>query len=175
MKLAASIRVDATPEKIWRLLVDDYMQLDTWMASIDRTRPMPVKNGSSSGEMVARVADIGAGSPGTYLEETTSIIDEKNYRLVINTDLKGVPKFTLLNGYTSDIRIREISPGKCEVTWDSVASLKVHGFIFYPAMKKSLNAGFYRSREEIKHFVETGKPHPRKQKAFDRLKTLATA
>lgn len=151
------------------------MQVDTWMASIDRTRPMDVNKSSSSGKMIARVAEIGAGSPGAYLEETTSLIDEKNHHLAINSDLKGVPRFTPLNGYTSDIRIREISPGECEVTWDSVASRKVHGFILYPAIKKGLSAGFYRSLEEIKHFAETGKPHPRKQKAFDRLKTLATA
>ncbi len=171
MTISTKITIDAPASKVWSVLVDDYMTLDTWMASIDRTRPLP----SATGAQLARIAEIGAGAPGAWMEETASKMDLKTYKITITSKLRGLPSVAPLKGFTSDVQIREISPEKCEVTWDTLASLKVHGYLLSYGINKGLKAGFYRGLEELKHFVETGKPQPRKQKAFDRLETMAAA
>lgn len=169
MKLSTKITVNAPAAKIWSVLVEDHMAVDSWMASIDQTRPLP----DAKGAELARIAEIGAGAPGAWLEETATNIDAQSYKITIASVLPGVPGIAPLKGYTSDIQIREISADQCDVTWNSDASLKLHGMPFYWLMKKSLTSGFFRGLEELKHFVETGKPHPRKQKAFDRLAPAA--
>ncbi|MGR3289776.1 MAG: SRPBCC family protein [Paracoccaceae bacterium] len=169
MTLSTKITVAAPASEVWSVLLDDYMALDTWMAAIDRTRPLTDSNDNT----LARIAEIGAGAPGAWLEETAKDVNPSRRSMTIVTELKGLPKIAPLKGYTSKIRVHEISPSQTEVTWDATADIKFFAVLFSAPLKKGLTAGFFRGIEELKHFVETGKPHPRKQKAFDRLEQMA--
>lgn len=55
--------------------------------------------------------------------------------------------------------VRALGNNKSEMIWSSNVHIGFMGYPFYFAIKKSSSAGFLRNIEELKHFVETGKPN----------------
>jgi len=120
MTMSTKITVAAPASKVWSVLFDDYMALDTWMASIDKTRPLD----NAQGNPLVRIADLGAGAPGAWLEETAEDVDPSNRSMTIVTKIEGMPDGSPINGFTSKIGVNEISPDETEVTWDATSDIQ---------------------------------------------------
>ena len=109
---------------------------------------------------------------GAYQDETITKYDDAARSLSIYATIVGFPSFAPVRGYSSDVFVTPIDEKSSTVSWNSVADLRLLGYLTYPAMKKTLNSGFIRNLEEIKHYVETGNPHPRK---IEKIKSEALA
>lgn len=96
------------------------------------------------------------------MDEVISAYDPEAMTLTVKTTLVNTPKGTPLKGFDTDIAVRSLGDRESEVTWESRARLHPLGYVLYPVLKKGLSSGFLRSLEEIKCFVETGKPHQRR-------------
>lgn len=164
MKISRSLTIKAPQDVLWTKLVDDFVPVHEWMASIKNStaRPGPVIAGAPA---AGRDAAIGAGAPGTIMEETFTALDQSAGVIEFDTVLNA-PNFNPIKGWSNRITLTPQGDATL-VTWSIKVRLRLMGHVMRFPIKKSLHAGFLRSLEEVAHFVETGTPHPRKVKNFE--------
>ncbi len=164
MSKEPKMMIDASAEKIWEVLVGDFVNVQKWMASIDRSSPMsgtPIPGAPA----VGRDAHIPLND-GVMADKIVGI-DKGNWTLHMDTDLKNIEGFNPMLGFKNSVYIKPVGQNRCEVTWTRSPKVVWYLSFMYPLLKKALYPGFVRSLEELKHIVETGKPHPRKIAAFE--------
>jgi len=172
MKSLNSLVVNKPADQIWNMLGNDFVDVAAWMAAIPRSEAKTDGVRLPGAPAVGRLSYLIQKYNGAYQDETITKYDDENRSIGIDAVIKGFPKFAPVYGYSSEVTVTPIDENSSTVTWDSVTQLNPLGYIFYLALKKSMNAGFIRNLEEIKHFVETGKPHPRK---IEKIKSEAVA
>jgi len=155
---------DASAEQIWAVLVDDFVNVQKWMASIDSSVAVAGKPVSGA-PLVGRDAHISVND-ATMADRIVGI-DKANWTLHMDTDLKGIKGFAPMLGFKNSVYIKPVGQNRCEVTWTKSPKVVWYLSFMYPLLNKALYPGFVRSLEELKHIVETGKPHPRKVKKFE--------
>lgn len=161
MHMKSTITINKPATDIWKTLVDDFDKVHDWMVSIKSTEKMTEGQAVPGAPMIGRIAAIGVGAPGSFLDETITKVDNNEMLLVVDTQLRSVSKGMPLRGYTCEIVVDQVSETESEVSWSTSAHIRLFGYLLYPAIKKGLDAGMYRSLEELKHYVETGMQHPR--------------
>lgn len=175
MKISRNLTINASTDVIWSKLVDDFVPVHEWMASIKSStpRPGPALPGAPA---AGRDAAVGAGAPGTIMEETFTHIDRSKNLIEFDTVLNA-PNFNPIKGWSNRITLTPQGDATL-VTWSIDVRFRLIGNLMRLPIKKSLSAGFLRSLEEVAHIIETGQPHPRKAKSFAQEAqngTLATA
>jgi hypothetical protein len=172
MEMLNSIVVNKPADEIWELLGNDFVDVAKWMAaiprSVEKTEGTPLPGAPAVGRLSYMIQKFN----GAYQDEVITKYDDATRSLSIYATIEGFPSFAPVRGYSSDVSVTPIDENSSTVRWDSVADMRILGYLTYRAMKKTMNAGFIRNLEEIKHFVETGQPHPRK---IDKIKTEALA
>ncbi len=163
---------DANAEDIWAVLVGDFVNVQKWMAAIDKSTPM-VGTPVPGAPAVGRDAHIPLND--AIMADKIVGIDEKTWTLHIDTDLKGIKGFNPMIGFKNSVYIKPMGQNRCEVTWTVEPKVVWYLSPMYFMLKKAMFPGFIRSLEELKHIVETGKPHPRKAAAFEKQGVSAAA
>ncbi|NRA87962.1 MAG: SRPBCC family protein [Rhizobiales bacterium] len=161
MRMINSMIVDKSAALTWALIGDDFVDVAKWMAAIPKSEPILTGTPLKGAPAVGRNSYLIAKFNGMYQQETITQYNDSMKTVTINAILKKTPKIMPLKGYESTVTVEHVSDTSCRVTWDATAHLNTLGYII-PGLKKSLNAGFIRNLEEIKHYMETGEPHPRK-------------
>lgn len=170
MQLSTKITINKSIDDVWNILTAEFLSLDKWMAAIETTVEKKQGSKAKNAPVIGRIAAIGAAAAkGASLDETITYINEQDYILDIDTDLIDVPGVSPMKGYMTRIQLTSVGENSCEVSWVSTSKLGLLGYVLYFVIKKSLGAGFYRGLEELKAYAETGKGHPRKQAALDKL------
>ena len=154
MKISRSTTINAPLEKLWAVFVDDFVPVHLWMASIKNSSPMTKGTQVAGAPAIGRVAEIGAGSPGGLMVEQITKVDAKAKVIEFDTELQNIKGFNPIIGWPNRVTL-EAQGNATKITWEIRPRLKTIG------------AGFVRSLEEIKAYVETDQPHPRKAKAFE--------
>lgn len=157
--------LEANAEDIWAVLVDDFVNLHEWMASISASVAVP-GTPVPGAPVVGRDAHISVN--GATMADRIVGVDKANWTLHMDTDLKGIEGFTPMLGFENSVYIKPIGDKRCEVTWTKSPKVVWYLAFMYPLLNNALYPGFIRSLEELKHIVETGKPHPRKVAAFEK-------
>lgn len=156
-----SITVKAPAAAAWKLIGDEFVAVDRWMAAIPRAEAIagpalpgaPAKGRNSY--LVQKFAPM-------YQEEVLTKFDPEAMIICVDVTLHHGPKAMPMKGYTSTVIVRAINDATCEVTWIGEATPKWFAKPMRRMLTNSMDAGFIRSLEEIQHIVETGQPHPRK-------------
>lgn len=170
MSIKRTIIIEKPANDIWEILGNQFLPVENWLASIKSTTEKKQGTLIAGAPVIGRVAHIGAASgAGMAMDETITKFDAQNMILGVDCTLTGGPSVSPIKGFIYDVSIRQIDSTKCEVTWDTKIKLGLLGYVLYFGISKSIGNGFYRNLEELKAIVETGKPHPRKQAAFDKL------
>lgn len=167
MKISRSTTIDAPIDTVWTKLVDDFVPVHHWMASIKGSSEMPGGTRLPGAPAVGRIAEIGAGARGALMEERITKVDITARRFEFDTLLTNMTGFSPLIGWPNQILL-EADGNATKVTWNIQPRLKLAGLPLYFVLKKSLGAGFVRSLDEVKVFIETGAPHERKAAAFEK-------
>lgn len=170
MKLPNSMVVNKPADEIWELLGNDFVDVAKWMAAIPRSVEKTEGTPLPGAPAVGRKSYLIQKFKGAYQDETLTKYDDTARSLSIDVTIVGFPAFAPVRGYSSDVYVTPIDENTSTVSWDSDCHLRLLGYLTYPAMKKAMNDGFIRNLEEIKHFVETGQPHPRK---IEKIRTEA--
>ena len=172
MSKEPTIIIEAGAEKIWDVLVGDFVNVHTWMASIDASTPM-AGTAIPGAPVVGRNAHIPLND-GIMADKIVGI-DKASWTLHLDTDLKNIKGFNPMLGFKNSVYIKPLGDNRCEVTWSRSPKVVWYLSFMYPMLKKALYPGFVRSLEELKHIVETGTPHPRKVAAFEKEAVAAAA
>lgn len=156
-----TITVRASAADTWKLIGEDFVAVDRWMAAIPRAEAIPgpaLPGAPARGRnsyLVQKFAPM-------YQEEILTAYDPENMTISVDVTLRNGPRFMPMKGYRATVIIEALSPESCAVTWIGDATPKWFAKPMAGAMTRNLDAGFIRSLEEIQHIMETGEPHPRK-------------
>lgn len=156
-----SITVKSSAAAAWKMIGDDFVAVDRWMAAIPTAEAIagpalpgaPAKGRNSY--LIKKFAPI-------YQEEIITGYSDKKMTVSFDVTLHNTPRLMPMRGYDSTVIIEEIDDNTCKVTWIGKANAKWFAKPITGLLTKGLDAGFIRNLEEIQHIMETGEPHPRK-------------
>lgn len=164
MKIEHKTEVNAGVEKVWKVVATDFDKASEWMALVPASHKIGENLGFDGAPMEGRVCQLSDEPNGLYAEEKFTHFDASNHVY----HMEVVPKNGKIPVEKNNVIVKVESLGlnKSQVTWTSDITLKPLGKVMYPVLKLGLSKGFAELLEELKYFVETGEPHPRKMKAL---------
>lgn len=168
------ITVNASADHAWRIIGDDFVAVDRWMAA------------NPTADAIPGAALPGAPAKGRnsylikkfqpmYQEEIITAYDSEARSISTKVTLRDTPKMMPMLGYEANIRVEPISSTTCKLTYTGNARAKWYSKPMTGMFTKSLDPGFLRGLEELAHYIETGEPHPRKIEKIESERALAAA
>ena len=167
IKASYQIEIDAPVEAVWQALAVDYGGIGKWASGVNH-----VIESSGEGLTAKRFCSINA-SGFNDTKERVLAFEPENYYFEYEL-YEGLPGFVR---YSINKDRLEAVDGK--TLWTSENDMRVGGFIGLTMkwlMRRQLEKVLESKAEELKHFVETGTPHPRKveaSRAYEKKKRRA--
>lgn len=160
IEVKRQITVNAPIEKVWQVLAHEFDRVGEWASSIAQSKRNPdavTPTGAAMGGRACVVPGFGG------LKETITHYDEK--RLTFSYEAtEGMPFFVTKAGNTWSL----VPQGQTTlVNMHLVADVNfLPGKLMEPVMRRQFSRNASDIVEELKHYIEYGKPHPRKLKAM---------
>ncbi|MEM8983011.1 MAG: SRPBCC family protein [Pseudomonadota bacterium] len=156
-----STAIDAALEDVWKVSAHDFEHIDRWDANVRSSQ----QNGSpkSDAPVGGRVCNM---YNGRETVENFVEYDESKHRFAYEIT-KGLPGFVISarNTWTHDAA----SPGKTRLTMNITMQVEgILGTLMQAPMKSQMGKVLRNAQEELKHYIETGRPHSRKLKKMKR-------
>ncbi|MEM8795638.1 MAG: SRPBCC family protein [Pseudomonadota bacterium] len=152
-----SIVINAPIDEVWRVSATDFVHIDQWDGNVKSSSSSGQGNGESPS--AGRVCNMYNG--GMTVEKLVEFDAEKHsfkYDIV-----EGLPGF-VVHARNSWIH-QPMKNGKTRLTMKLAMQVKgILGTLMRIPMKSQMGKVLGKAQEELKHYVEFGKPHPRKQK-----------
>lgn len=164
VQATAETVIHAPRERVWRALAEDFHHIGRWSSAVKRSRAIEAENAERVGAPVGgRHCEIAA----TGFQDTSERILEYRAGTFLRYELfDGLPGFVVsgVNSWTlSDDQAGVILSGQTTMQVTGVLGFLMGGFM-RSASQKALEG----MCEELKYFLETGNPHPRKRKAIQK-------
>ena len=154
--------VNVPADKLWQVVAHQFDQIGLWSSGIAESHATNTELLHDGANMSGRVC-LADGS-GSDVEEVFTRYDEAG-RSFSYKAVGQMPWF--INDAENNWHVRSIGPEQAEVGFNGQIDSKllpgILFLIFKPLVKKVWGT---RTLEELKHYVETGLPHPRKVKAM---------
>ncbi|MEM7112135.1 MAG: SRPBCC family protein [Chloroflexota bacterium] len=169
MQITRSILINAPLEKVWHVLAHNFDQVDQWSSGVSLSG---IAEADSSARDSASVEDAGMAGRMCLTAfgkcyEIFEAYDEQEhtftYRAQFDKPIPGV------KSARNTWRVEAVSPSQSRFTMTGQTELNLFpgllmGILFRFQVPKVLKENL----EEAKHYIETGKPHPRKIKAMQK-------
>ena len=166
VKFTKKAIVNADADKVWGVFAHGFNDAYKWMASVNHSF---AKNNGESFEGCqsdGRVCELSPDGKGIKASEQFLAYSEENKTATIRIDFLDAPSFFPVKFNTLEFSLKEIDGGKSEMTWKFCSNIKLLGFILWPLLRLGFGKFIEDIMEELKFYVETGNPHPRKIKAM---------
>jgi len=166
VKFTKKAIVNADADKVWGVFAHGFNDAYKWMASVNHSF---AKNNGESFEGCqsdGRVCELSPDGKGIKASEQFLAYSEENKTATIRIDFLDAPSFFPVKFNTLEFSLKEIDGGKSEMTWKFCSNIKLLGFILWPLLRLGFGKFIEDIMEELKFYVETGTPHPRKIKAM---------
>lgn len=165
MRIQKSVRIGAPADRVWRILGDEYADVGAWASAVYASAPRAGAPRAPGAPVLGRVCQT---SLGPFVEAIESYDPERRHLAYSATGDK-MPSFMkrLVNRW-------EIEPDGGAST---VARMELTADIAFPfsvlmgwMIRRQFDRAVATTVEELKHFAETGAPHPRKRKVDGSVK-----
>ena len=166
VKFTKKTIVNADADKVWGVFAHGFNDAYKWMASVNHSF---AKNNGESFEgcqSEGRVCELSPDGKGIKASEQFLAYSEENKTATIRIDFLDAPSFFPVKFNTLEFSLKEIDGGKSEMTWKFCSNIKLLGFVLWPLLRLGFGKFIEDIMEELKFYVETGNPHPRKIKAM---------
>ncbi|MDH7445974.1 SRPBCC family protein [Aquimarina sp. 2201CG14-23] len=162
MEFKKEIIINKPIESVWEVLGNQFGQAYRWASGLNHSKGYspPVIKGAPSNN---RACELSSGK----IKEVIRKFDFNNYVLEYEV-IKGFPFFvdTAINNW----QLTKISSERTKVNMYLVVKTKgLVGSMMNPMMKIQLNKQLIHIPNDLKHFVETGKPSQNKSKEIGKL------
>ena len=154
----------APANDVWAVVADQFTSNDKWMAQVFETEGSKAK----AGDLDARVCQLTPTLDGLNTYEEVIEYDKENYRFVFTVIVRGGGKFPVKRNVAT-VTLEDMGT-ETLVRWETKPELKPVGYLIIPLLKAGIQKSFREVLEELKYYVEEGKPHPRKVEAMKKLK-----
>lgn len=159
MKIAKTVTVNASADRLWEILGTEYLHAGRWASAVYH----------SSGKGDARIE--GAPAEGRVCQtslgpftETIEEFDPEQRFVAYSATGDKMPGF--VKNLTNYWRVTPLGPNKASVQMELTADIAFpFNILMGPMMKLQFGSVVKNVIAELKHYAETGKPHPRKAKA----------
>ncbi|MEL6251401.1 MAG: SRPBCC family protein [Bacteroidota bacterium] len=158
-----TIFIEAEPDKVWAVLAQDFAGIAEWSSGVSHAEGFGSPIGSSP--YSKRACEITAAGFNDTQEEILEF-DQTNYHLRYSL-------FSGLPGFVKDAEnIWELKPQNGGTYLFGKTSMRATGFMGFTMkgmMKTATRKALNNMAEELKYFLETGKPHPDKVSSNEKL------
>lgn len=164
MRIIKKTRIEKPAKDVWQVVGTDFDKAHLWMALVPNSHAKDDGTKVEEAPVCGRVCEFTNESNGFYADELITDYSDAKMQMTIEVTPRNSPKPLPLIKNIVTISIKELDKNSSEITWDSNPQIKAWGYFIYPLFKMGLSKAFKEVLEELKHFVETGQPHPRKVK-----------
>ena len=165
MQIKKSLTVNVSPEKAWKVLGQEYGGVGQWASAVfasseSMNGDAPYKGATCTG----RVCETSMGP----FSETIREFDQDKY--LVSYDASGEKMPSFVKGINNRWQLHPRADGKTDVNMLMTANLSgIMGTVMGPMMRMQMGTILKNSIEEFKYYLENDAPHPRKQKAMQKL------
>ena len=161
MKVKQSMQINAPARVVWHLVAHEFENVGQWSSDVDHSEKVTHRNLLEGADVAGRVCSSKYGD----IVEGFIHFDEANMTFTYDAEGKAVPFF--IKQTTNTWTVEATDEKSCRVTFQPEALfLPVIGLVVYFPMKMFMRSVLIKTLEELKHYVETGTVHPRKQQAL---------
>ncbi len=163
MQIARSIIINAPLEKVWNILAHDFDKVDAWSTGVSSSGVAKIETTNTNAPIAGRVCMTAFGK----CYELFEMYDEENHTFTYKAQFDKTPPG--IKSGRNTWSLEAISATQTRFTMRGQSE-----FNLFPGLFMRLPMRFFVPRvlkqnlEEAKHFIETGKPHPRKLKAMQK-------
>ncbi len=159
MKGTFHVAIERSAEGVWAILADEFSEVANWLGPVAASHPAaPGADGMPAG----RVCDSSLGAT----DETFVHYEAEAMTFTYEAIVRNAPVYFPVRGGRTTWTVKSLGADRCEAHIDGEALWKpVLGVLLRPVMGLFVATLARRSLEELKHYAETGEPHPRKLKA----------
>ena len=168
MKLALEVTANAPIDRVWDILGPGYVNAGDWASAVYISHPRVGEAKVAGAPAAGRVCQTSLGPFTESIEE----YDPVNHRVAYSATGDKMPGFvkSLVNSWT----LTPAGSGRTKVRVELNADIAFPFNVFMGWMMKMQFRGALKdSIEDLKHYAETGKPHPRKLKVDGSKKAVA--
>ncbi len=162
MDFKKEIIIKKTPQEVWEILGDQYGSAHQWAGGLYHSEGYNAAK-IESAPFHNRACDTSQGK----IKEAIEVFDSQNYTLVYRV-IEGFPFFVKL-GRNHWQLIPEGKHTKVKMHL-KIQTQGIIGAMMQPMMKLQMNSITRNILDDLKHYVETGQPSPRKAKELAKLK-----
>ncbi len=163
MTISKQITIDAPAAKVWQVVAHDFHKADQWASSVNHStsrKAGPVPDGCPL-DAAGRACDTSIGG----VKEEIVYYNEAGKKFGYRATAEKMPFFVknLVNNW------QVIPQGEHSAKVDmklNIDLMPVIGTVMSPMMKVQMGKLLGEAVEELKFFIEHGKPHPRKVQAM---------
>jgi len=162
LQLKNHMTINASAEKVWRVLAHEFASIGQWASSIPTSQALPDLPAPAGAEVGGRVCSTAVPGFGDVQEHFT-YYDEPSMRFVYQA-AEGRPWF--LKHAENHWMVRSLGPTTSLVKARAEIDVSLFpGLFLAPLFKLQMGRTGVQSFEELKYYVEHDQPHPRKLKA----------
>ena len=160
MQIRRSITIQAPADRVWTILGPNYLRVQDWASSVNISRNRDAGRAPKGAPASGRVCETSIGP----VQETILRYDETGRELAYAAQAEKMPFF--VRQMVNNWKISAAGPDQCRVEmWLEVELSFPFNLLMGWMMRMQLNTVLTEAVDELKHFAETGRPHPRKEKA----------
>lgn len=160
MKFTLETSINKPIEDVWKIWAVEFDKAQDWLAAVPKSHKIEEGTLIDGAPMQGRICQLSNKENGLYADERITLFDKENHKMNILVIPKNGNLPVVQNNLKSSLK--KVDENKTVITLETDIQLKLAGKILYPIVKSALVKGFTELTEELKHYVETGKPHPRK-------------
>ncbi len=162
MTISKQITIDAPADAVWRVVAHDFHKADQWASSINQSTSReagPTPDGCPL-DSAGRACDTSIGGI------TEQIVHYSEAQKRFGYQAKGDKMPFFVKNLVNNWQVTEQGSSRAQVNMKlNVDLMPVVGTIMGPMMKLQMSKLLDEAVEELKFFIEQGKPHPRKVKS----------
>ena len=160
MEFTKQIIVNASAEKVWDVLGKDFANIGVWSTAVAHSSVNNEAARVNNSPVGGRVCDTVFGKVS---EEFTAYDDEKK-----SLSFKGVIKSKMFKSLISTNEVTSIDENTAEVKITPHVELTFIGTLMSPMIKMQLSKTLDQVLDDLKYYVENGKPSPAKLAAQEK-------
>ncbi len=154
MKFSKQITVNASAEKVWDITGRDFANIGLWSTAVSHSVANEKLDSVNNSPVGGRICET---SFGKISEEFTAYDDDKK-----TFSFKGVFDSKMFDSVVNTTELTSIDENTTEVKMTPNVELSFIGTLMSPMIKMKLSKTMDEILDDLKYYVENGKPSPRK-------------
>jgi len=173
MKFTKTTKIDASAEEVWATFAHGFDNAHEWMASVPRSYGKENGEWFEGATSAGRVCELQPDPSGLKASERFLAYDEAAKTCTVRIDFVDTPRVFPVHYNSLDFSVTDDPDGGSTTRWAFSSKIKPWAYVIWPVIRQGASVFVGQIGDELKHYVETGTPHPRKVAATDKASARA--